>query len=267
MLYEKKVNNLQYMALGNLARPSYIHFHNEVEIIINMGNGAKADVYINAQKFHLHNEGDAIIICPGQVHSFETLSNGLFFALISPTEYIPRLKKVLQSSHAENPYFNLEEIGLKEVIMAFWKQHGDFCYCGVKHTCSSLILGYINIIMAYIYKNLKFVETDTDVNLVNSIVLYLTENYTEQITLKDLSNNFGIPHSAISKIFNSATGITIPSFINWIRASNAAELLTTSDSTITSISSAVGFRTIRNFNRAFYEFYGVTPSEYRNSHE
>ena len=267
MFYEKKVNNLQYMALKELAGPSYIHFHNEVEIIINMGNGAKADAYINAQKFKLHNEGDAIIICPGQVHSFETLSNGLFFAFIFPAEYIPRLKKILLTSHAETPLFNLDEIGLRDVIMSFWKQHGDFCYCDIKHTCSSLILGYMNIMMAYIYKNLKFVETNSNVTLINSIVLYLTENYAEQITLKDLSDYFKMPHSVISKIFNSATGITIPSFINWIRTSNAAESLITTDNTITSVSSAVGFRTIRNFNRTFYDFYGVTPSEYRENHK
>ncbi|MBE6739025.1 MAG: helix-turn-helix domain-containing protein [Ruminococcaceae bacterium] len=267
MFYEKKINNLEYMALGHLAGPSFIHFHNEVELIINMGRGAKADVYINAKKYNLHNEGDAIIICPGQVHSFETISDGLFFAFIFPVEYIPRLKKTFLTSQAENPLFNIDEIGMRDVIMSFWKQNENFCLREVKHTHSSFIIGYINIMMAYIYKNLKFIESDKDITIINKIILYLTENYTEQITLKDISDTFKLPHSVISKTFNSATGITIPSFINWIRSTNAAELLTTTDNTITTISSEVGFRTIRNFNRSFYEFYGQTPSEYRDIHK
>ncbi len=64
MFYEKKANKLEYMALSFLSSPSYVHFHNEVEIVINMGEGANANVYINAQKYSLKNEGDAVLVTP-----------------------------------------------------------------------------------------------------------------------------------------------------------------------------------------------------------
>lgn len=266
MFYEKKSRRLEYMALGFLARPSYIHFHNEVEIVINMGRGADANVFINAQKYRLQNEGDAILVTPGQVHSYETLSNGLFMAFIFPAEYIPRLQKVLLTMQPSTPVFNLKEIGVHSIIMDFWTMHGDFP-ADSKHTQSSVIIGYMNVLMAHLYYKLDFKEIEDDAALVKRIVLYLTENYTEQISLKELSDTLKVPHSVISKVFNSATGITIPSFINWVRASAAAEKLTSSGDTITSISSSVGFRTIRNFNRTFIDFYGMTPSKYREAHK
>lgn len=266
MIYELKTKRIEYMALPTLASPSYIHFHNEVEIVINMGRGALANVYINAKKYSLQNQGDAIIVTPGQVHSYETLSEGLFMAFIFPAEYIPRLNKTLLTMQPTNPNFNLKDIGVESIIMDFWKMHGDLP-AHVKHVRSSAIIGYMNVLMAHLYYKLDFVEVDNDNSLVSKIVLYLTENYKEQITLKEISEHFKIPHPVISKTFNSATGITIPSFINWIRVSSAAELLITTNQNITEISSSIGFRTIRNFNRSFVDFYGVTPSEYRENHK
>ena len=144
--------------------------------------------------------------------------------------------------------------------------HGSFPI-DTKHMRSSVIIGYMNLLMAHLYQKLNFIHIDNDIALVKKIIIYLTENYTEQITLKELSDTLKTPHSVISKVFNSATGITIPSFLNWVRASAAVDLLSSTNLTITTISFNVGFRTIRNFNRAFLDFYGVTPSMYRNLHK
>ncbi len=264
MFYEKKTKKLEYMALPRLAPPSFIHFHNEVEILVNMGSGAKANIYINAQKYCIENLFDAVLITPGHVHSSETLSEGLFMAFIFPAEYVPKLYNTLMTKQPTSPFFNLKELGVDNILMDFWTMHTD-APANVKHVRSSVVVGYMNLLLAHLSYKLDFSPVSSDISLVNKVVHYLTENYGEQITLKEISNTFGISHPVISKAFNSATGITIPSFINWIRASAAAELLTTTDETITAISGSVGFRTIRNFNRSFVEFYGTTPSEYRKS--
>ncbi|MEE0945437.1 MAG: AraC family transcriptional regulator [Acutalibacteraceae bacterium] len=265
MFYEKKSRNLEYMALGTLVQPSYIHFHNEVEMIINMGRGADANVFINTKKYSLSNYMDAIIITPGQIHSFETLHKGLFFAFIFPAEYIPRLQNVLTNQCPENPFLNIRDIGAEEVLMDFWSRNGQLP-ADIKHLRTSLLVGYLNILMSYIYLNLNFVDANNNSDIVKKVIVYLTENYTEAISLTDLSEKFNLPSSLISKQFNASTGITVPSFLNWLRVSKAAEMLATTSYTATVISNAVGFRTIRNFNRSFAEFYGITPSQYRKTH-
>lgn len=266
MFYEKKERKLEYMALEFLAKPTYIHFHSEVELLINMGRGADANVFINGKKYRLQNYGDAVLITPGQVHTTETLSDGLFMAFIFPVEYIPRLQKTLLTMQPTTPFFNTKEIGADDIILSFWKTHTDFPP-DTKHTRSSVIIGYMNILMAHLYYKLDFQEIEDDNALIKKIVLYLSEHYTEPITLADLSEALKVPHAVISKVFNSATGITVPTFLNWVRASAAADLLLSSNNTITSISSLVGFRTIRNFNRTFVDFYGTTPSNYRSMHK
>lgn len=265
MYYEKKSRRLEYIAHRTLSFPSSsLHFHNEVEIVVNMGKGAKVNAFINATKYPLYNMFDAIIVTPGQIHTYETVKEGLFMTFIFPAEFIPRLQKVLLTKHPSNPMFNMKELGLDQIIMDFWEMHGALPKPNeVKHVRSSVIVGYMNIIMAHLYYKLDFTESDNNSELLQKIILYLIENYTEQISLTDLSEIFKIPQPVISKAFNTITGITFPSFLNWIRVTAAAELLTTTNETITAISNKVGFRTIRNFNRTFIEFYGATPSKYR----
>lgn len=262
MYYEKKEDRVKYMALPHLARPNTFHFHNEVEIIINMGRGADANAFIDAKKYHLEKEWDAVLVTPGQIHSYETLSNGLFMAFIFPAEHIPRLQKVLLTMQPAESMFNLKDIGAHDIILNFWKM-SDCFRTDEKHARSTIIIGYMNILMAHIYYKLDFRKIEDDTSLVKKIVLYLTENYTEHITLTDLSETFKTPRPVISKIFNSATGITVPSFLNWVRITAAAEKLISTSDSITDISSSVGFYTIRNFNRTFIDFYGMTPSQYR----
>lgn len=265
MYYEKKSNKPEYFAIPFLAKYNP-HFHAEAEIIVNMGQGALADIYINSKKYRIE-EGDAILIMPGQVHTSSTLSNGLFFAFTFPAEYTPKLSKLFLTKHPENPVFTLDETGTRNIIMQFWDGHSWARYSNNPLVLPSLIIGYINVLMSRLLETVKFVDNDGDAELFTNITLYIIENYTEQISLKELAEIFKAPASLISRVFNSTAGTTLPSFLNWIRVSAASELLTSSNSNITTISSSVGFRTIRNFNRTFCEFYGMTPSQYRKKHQ
>ncbi len=263
MYYEKKTRRFECIAHRTITfENSSLHFHNEVEIIINLGHGAKANAFINSKKYSFDNEYDAVIVTPGQIHTYETIKEGLFMTFIFPPEFIPRLQNSLLTKHPANPVFNLKELGINDTFMNFWSSHGELPD-NIKHLRSSLIIGFLNTLMAHLFYKVKFIEDDSNSELLHRIILHLVENYSEQINLSDLSDTFKTPPSVISKAFNATTGITFPSFLNWIRVTVAADMLANTNNTITSISYKVGFRTIRNFNRAFIEFYGTTPSKYR----
>jgi AraC-like DNA-binding protein len=67
----------------------------------------------------------------------------------------------------------------------------------------------------------------------------------------------------ISHLFGDKLGIRFNDYINSLRISEACRLLRTSTLSVTEISDASGFGTLRTFNRAFMKQMGMSPSEYR----
>ncbi|MEE0945438.1 MAG: AraC family transcriptional regulator [Acutalibacteraceae bacterium] len=263
MYYEKKTQKTILHVIGALSGPK-LHLHNEIELIINMSPDSKANIYINSTKYEL-NFNDAVLIMPGQIHTSENLSDGLYMLFSFRPEHIPHLTKFLTNKVPENPIFNLHDTDTHHIIYEFWNMHDQVMYME-PHIIESLIIGYMNVLMSQLCYKINFVDIGSEFNLCNEIINYISENYDNNVTLKDISDFTKTPHTVVSKTFNSSTGMTIPSFLNWIRISNAAERLVSSKENITDIAISVGFSTIRSFNRSFLDIYSVTPSVYRKQH-
>jgi AraC-like DNA-binding protein/ligand-binding sensor protein len=99
--------------------------------------------------------------------------------------------------------------------------------------------------------------------LIEDIEKYLTANYTETITLKDLSKLYFIDEQYLCKLFKKETGVGFVDYINKIRIDNAKRLLLNSDATINSIAFQVGYSSLSSFNKIFKRFSGSTPKAYR----
>ena len=56
---------------------------------------------------------------------------------------------------------------------------------------------------------------------------------------------------------------TFVNYVNELRLTRAAMLLTTTDTPVIEIAGLSGFNNISNFNRAFKMYYDTTPSKYR----
>jgi AraC-like DNA-binding protein len=56
----------------------------------------------------------------------------------------------------------------------------------------------------------------------------------------------------------------MPRYVNFLRISEACQLLTKTSETVVKISEDVGFDNLRNFNRAFHEIMQMTPTEFRD---
>ena len=54
-------------------------------------------------------------------------------------------------------------------------------------------------------------------------------------------------------------------YLNELRLTRAAMLLTTTDTPVIEIAGMSGFNNISNFNRAFKMYYETTPSKYRRA--
>lgn len=95
------------------------------------------------------------------------------------------------------------------------------------------------------------------------IITYIREHYPEDITLDVLSEQVYMHPVTISRLFKTATGITVTEFISQIRLEAAADLLEHSNLLVSDIGNLVGYHKAQYFINLFKKQYGTTPQKYR----
>jgi AraC family transcriptional regulator len=93
---------------------------------------------------------------------------------------------------------------------------------------------------------------------------YIEENLCENITLDDLASKALCSKFHYHRIFQGLVGYPVAQYIKQRKLSVAANNLLNTNSKITDIAMDFGFNSHAVFDRAFRNFYGLTPSEYRN---
>lgn len=98
------------------------------------------------------------------------------------------------------------------------------------------------------------------------VVNYIKKNYTQNISSKDICDNFYCSRSKLSHIFNKKMGMSISQYIAFLRCETAKELLKTSSLSITEIAFSVGFKDSNYFTSVFKKIYGITPSAFKRQY-
>lgn len=98
---------------------------------------------------------------------------------------------------------------------------------------------------------------------LNKIYHYTLNNYSREITLKEIADLVHLSPHSFCRYFRSRTKKRYSSFLLEVRVSHACKLLTNTDLSIAIVSYESGFMNFSNFNRHFKAIAGKTPLEYR----
>ena len=97
------------------------------------------------------------------------------------------------------------------------------------------------------------------------ITEYINNNFCDSITLDTIAQTTGLSRYYVSHLFKELMNTTFVNYLNELRLTRAAMLLTTTDTPVIEIAGMSGFNNISNFNRAFKMYYETTPSKYRRA--
>lgn len=97
---------------------------------------------------------------------------------------------------------------------------------------------------------------------ISEIYSYVSNNYSEKITLNDLCFLFCTNKTTICKSFKNTYGDTLINHINKLRIKHAKNLMREGNLNLTQISEKVGFSSIHYFNKIFKSLENKSPSEY-----
>lgn len=92
---------------------------------------------------------------------------------------------------------------------------------------------------------------------------YIDNNFTTNITLKEVANLHFISPSHLSKLFRAKYSMTFQEYIIYRRMTYAEHLLHDPILSIQEIASMTGYDNAFNFSRAFKNYFGISPSHYR----
>lgn len=100
--------------------------------------------------------------------------------------------------------------------------------------------------------------------IINSIVNYIDEFYTQNIGVSTIADYINISPNYCGAIFKEQKDEKINEYINKVRIEKACELIKNTDYSISDISNMVGYVSNGYFTKLFKKQIGYTPSEYRD---
>lgn len=96
---------------------------------------------------------------------------------------------------------------------------------------------------------------------IEEVSEYLHENFTKNISVKDLVKLHGLSETHFRKLFCMATGMSVKEYLIKLRLDYATELLSSGEFNISETANLCGFSDVYYFSSLFKKKYGYPPSK------
>lgn len=233
-------------------------FHSHAEIIYVISGSIEMNI---SGKKHTLLPGQLSIAFPYAVHSYAPAPEAEAVILMFDPSVASAFEKKLLSYWPRSPYvLQTGEIPfmLQKIRQYAAMDDSDFM---------QMARSYLQVVVGEILLALDLVGTEgTDISTVQKVLIYCSEHYTEDITVKSISKNTFVSQSTITKIFSNKLDCPFRDYINSLRISKAKYELQNTGRKITDIMYACGFQNQSSFNRVFLQISGQTPSQFRKQH-
>jgi len=239
-----------------LACQSHLHYHIELAFLLE----GQTRTVVDSQEYTM-TAGDVLVVFPNQIHRFESLKKEKYVLLLVSPELIPELLgQFTEALPVSNVITGLaRDSELREMIY----QISDI-YHGKEPFRETMLRGFLLVFFCKLLQQMELKDTKVgDHHVLDSVLNYCMLYFDKNLSLDLLEKELHVSKYYISHMMNNKLHIGFNDYINSLRISAACKRLVKSDDTVTEISEAVGFNTLRTFNRAFQKQMGMTPSEYR----
>ena len=205
--------------------------------------------------------GDIIITFPNQIHFYKTLEDEKYALMKFNPDLIPELIQCISSSM---PAANVIKGAALDPELDYVIRKISHIFFSNEPYKDIMLRGYLLAFFGKLFQKLELREVQSgDYKVLGAIMNYCSKNFDKDLTLDILEHDLHLNKYYISHIINNKLHIGFNEYINSLRVSNACRHLEKSELTVTEISEAVGFNTLRTFNRAFMKQIGCTPTQYR----
>jgi len=244
-------NELFFNSYNNVT--GKFHFHSQLEIFF--VDEGEVNVFINDKTKRL-SEGEMSVTLSYDAHLYKSYGDSRSSLLIIPQYMCGDFIAEIKNKRIENPFVT-DKKAVAEI---------KECYDKIKlHFDNKLrVEGYIYVIFGILMEHisLKTGFETSDARLGSKLLIYINENYKNNISLSSVSASLGYNPSYISRYFKETFNIGINQYINIMRLKNAVLLMRDGKNSVTYCALESGFNSMSTFYRAFYDEFGCTPKEF-----
>ena len=257
-----------------------LHWHQYVEIMA-LPHDAQITtpptVTVNNTKYILQ-PGDVTIAWSGELHEIHENINKQVVALQFPPNLVtelPEFMPLLNSLRSIHMVSAKEHPELSQQLHAHLKHMSELKTAGSPFSNVEILICLYELFIAlgtYVRKHQSAQTSDPaessylSLSKMTQACSYISENCEQVITLDNIAEQFGFSSYYFSRLFKSATGYNFTEYLTLQRVKRAQLFLADSDMNITEIAFSSGFKSISSFNRAFRQFRGCAPRDYRKYH-
>lgn len=231
------------------------HAHNDVELVCLRQGSLRA--HVDGKTYHL-TQGSMFLVCPNQVHSYSLSSADIESVLIIIK---PGLLGNIGNFFSDNipivpmldnpPDSHLWQ--LLEIAYAEFSSEAE----------QEVLLGLLTAFFGKLQRQLVFSKEELSSHNIRKVLQYCGSHYKQDLSVESIAKALFLSRSYISHTFNRHLNVSFPDYINSLRSAEAARLLEKGELSISEVVSRSGFPSIRTFNRAFRQHYGMSPSQFR----
>lgn len=234
------------------------HYHDNRFEIYYMVTG-KCNYFVDDKTYEV-SPGDIVLIPEGVIH--KTNYNGEEHSRIlieCESSFVPAdLRERLSTIgyFYRNVKISAEIYTILKQIEAEYKNPDDLTL--------EALGAYIRLLLTLLLRHKNSAAEEKSKNLmVESVVAYIKENYSTDITLSSVARNNFVSSEHLSRTFKKQTGFGFNEFLTLIRLQHAETMLKSRDGkSISEIAYSCGFNDSNYFSDKFRRVYGTSPLKY-----
>lgn len=244
---------------GQYNFPSHIHQFPEIVYV----SEGELEVTVDGVT-ELMRAGDFAIIPPFRVHSFFTPESVTrWIAVFSPDFISSFISRDEIFGNGQSCIFHASE-GLKSFANEYMIETNELFF----ELTEEIIRTYKSLIFAIYAEYINKVPRAEKRNYhqaLSSILFYISEHYTENISLNSIGAALNYSPKYVSLCLSEVDEMNLNQLVNSFRADLAKTLLSTTKSKMIDIALECGYANERSFYRSFLRVTGMTPGDYRKS--
>lgn len=232
------------------------HYHNNPSLAF-IVKGSSAEVL---SKGSVHCSAQSLIIMPaGEVHANHYDQAGCLSLVIEIKP--PRLESISGYSKVLDQFSLTSRTAFSILLNRIYKE------LLVMDTASPLAMEGLTLeLLSNLSRSSSRVAKNGRPRWLRQAFDYVHAHFNEAIRLDDIAKSVGVHPVHLARTFRESYGLTLGEQVRALRIEFACTLLSTSDTRLAEIAVSSGFCDQAHFSKAFKQYVGITPSEYRLIH-
>lgn len=237
-----------------------VKFHKQLELCYVLDGVLNAE--IEGKKRTLE-KGDLYLVFPNIPHAVFNSSASVMILIIDG-EIVHSYHEILSHQKPKDAVITTDK--LAPCVDSLFHQIYDF-YINDSPFRSTVLHSLFNALLGTLLNTCHTVPKNSENELIEKILIYLSDHFTEKITLEDVAKEFNFSKYYISHIINDTLHCNFSAIINSYRISFAQNLLISTSKSIGEIAEECGFQNQSSFNRVFSKHVGFSPCKFRSKRE